>query len=170
MEKIISGFDDLLEKISRYGIIISLYLILGFAVLGIVLRWLGSSLMWLEPLTRHVVFLSAFLGGSLATSKGVHIKVDILTHVVERTNSKILKWMHKNLVAIFCCVTCLMLTKSGWDFFLVEREFGTEAFLGIHSSYLVLIIPLGMGLIAIRFLNQLLLGLFDGESLERHRI
>lgn len=170
MEKIIQVFDDILEKISRWGIILCLYVILSFAVLSIVLRWMGMSPSWLEPMIRHVVFLSAFLGGSLATSKNVHIKVDLLTKVVEASSSKILHWLHRNLVALFCLVVTIVLTKASYDFFLVEKEFGNEAFLGLHSSWLVGIIPAGMGLISLRFLNQLILGLMKGDAREHHRV
>lgn len=168
--KVIHVFDDVLEKFSRWGIVVALFTILSLSVLAIVLRWMGSSLMWIEPLVRHLVFLSAFLGGSLATSKGVHIKVDLLTHLVDRSESKILKWLHHNLVLIFCFVVCVVLTKSAWDFYLVEKEFGTEAFLGLNSSVLVGIIPFGMGLIALRFFNKLVLGLMMGEVREHHSV
>ena len=155
-------FDELLERVSRYGLVASLFVILGFSVFAIALRWLGSSLMWIEPLVRHLVFLSAVLGGSLATSKHVHIKVDILTKLIERSHSKIIHWIHKNLVTLFCLIVCVVLTKSGWDFYLVEKEFGTSGFLHIHSAYLVGIIPFGMGLIALRFFNQLIIGVVQG--------
>lgn len=170
MERLIQRFDTILENLSRWGLILSLYLILGFAVLSIVLRWLGMSPSWIEPLVRHLVFLSAFLGGSLATSKNVHIKVDLLTKVVEASSSKILHWLHRNVVALFCLVTTIVLTKASYDFFLVEKEFGAPSFLGIHSAYLVGIIPLGMGLIALRFLNFFILGIYQGGTREHHRI
>jgi TRAP-type C4-dicarboxylate transport system permease small subunit len=170
MEKFIQVFDEVLEKLSRWGLVFCLFVILFFAVLSIVLRWLGSSPLWLEPLIRHVVFLSAFLGGSLATSKDVHIKVDILTHLIQKSRSKLLHWFHKNLVSLFCFVTCLTLLKSSWDFFLVEKEFGGMAFLGIHSAWLVFIIPLGTALISLRFFNRLILGLIQGESSGHHRV
>lgn len=170
MEKFFDTFDNALEKFSRWGIIVSLYTILLLAVLSIVLRWMGSSPLWLEPFIRHVVFLSAFLGGSLATSKGVHIKVDVFTHLVENSHSKILHWIHRNVVALFCFLTTLGLLKAAYDFYLVEKEFGSPAFLGIHSAYLVGIIPFGFGLIALRFFNRLIIGLMQGDTREPHRL
>lgn len=160
--KVFAAFDEILDKISRWGLITCLFLILGLAVFAIVLRWFGSSLMWIEPLVRHLVFLAAFLGGSLATSKNVHIKVDLLTKLVEMSHSKVLHWIHKNLISLFCLVVCLVLMKSGWDFYQVEKEFGAPGFMHIHSAYLVAIIPFGMGLIALRFFNQLMIGLVHG--------
>lgn len=163
--KLFQAFDNVLDKISRFGLIGCLFIILSLAVFAIVLRWLGMSMMWIEPLLRHLVFLSAFLGGSLATSKNVHIRVDLLTKLVEMSQSKIIHWIHKNLISLFCFIVCLVLVKSGWDFFLVEKEFGNVGFLSLHSSYLVFIIPFGMGLITLRFFNQLMIGLVHGGDL-----
>lgn len=163
--KFFTAFDNILEKISRIGLVACLFIILGLAVFAIVLRWLGSSMMWIEPVLRHLVFLSAFLGGSLATSKNVHIKVDLLTKIVELSKSKIIHWIHRNFISLFCFVVCLTLVKSGWDFFLVEKEFGAPGFLFIHSAYLVFIIPFGMGLITLRFFNQLMIGIVHGGDL-----
>ena len=160
--KLFATFDELLDKFSRYGLVTCLFTILSLAVFAIVLRWFGSSMMWIEPLIRHLVFLSAFLGGSLATGKNVHINVDLLTKLIELSHSRIIHWLHKNLVSMFCLVVCLALVKSGWDFYLVEKEFGAVGFLQLHSSTLVGIIPFGMSLIALRFFNQFMIGLVHG--------
>lgn len=170
MIRMIFLFDDWLEKLSRWGLVTCLFGILTLATMAIVFRWLGHSILWLEPLVRHLVFLSAFLGGSLATSKDVHIKVDVLTKLIEKSSSRILRWSQKNLVRLFCFITCLALTVAGWDFFLSEKEFGAPSFLNLHSSFLVAIIPLGMGLITLRFLNQLILGIINGDHHESHRL
>jgi TRAP-type C4-dicarboxylate transport system permease small subunit len=170
MLKVIRAFDDTLEKISRWGLVFSLFVILGFAVLAIVLRWMGDSPMWIDPLVRHMVFLSAFLGGSLATSKGVHIRVDLFSKLLESFPSRTLRWLHTNVISLFCLVTTVTLMLAGWDFYTVEKEFGAPALLGLHSSWLVAIVPFGLGLIALRFLNQLLLGIMNGESLEHRRV
>jgi TRAP-type C4-dicarboxylate transport system permease small subunit len=167
--KFFIAFDLLLEKMSRYALISCLFGILFLAVGAIVLRWMGESLMWIDPLVRHLVFLSAFLGGSLATSKGVHIKIDLLAKLLEKYSSDIPKWIHRNLINIFCFVVTLVLTKASWDFYLSEKEFGSPAFLEIHSAYLVGIIPFGFALINLRFFHQLLFGLF-GEKSEHHRL
>ena len=133
--KFLVSFDNYLEKVSRYGLIICLFAILSFAVSAIVLRWFGSSVMWIDPLVRHLVFLSAFLGGSVATRSNVHIKVDLLTKLVEASSSRLLHSLHKNLVSLFCFLATLVLFKAGWDFYLVEKEFGAPGFLHIHSSW-----------------------------------
>jgi TRAP-type C4-dicarboxylate transport system permease small subunit len=170
MTKIIIIFDDILEKLSRWGLIFSLFVILLFSVISIVLRWSGESVMWIDPMVRHLVFLSAFLGGSLATSKNVHIRIDIVTKLLEMSGSKTLKWLHANIVSLFCLITTITLMITSYQFFTIEQEFGAPSFLDIHSSWLVAIIPFGMGLIALRFLNVLLLGILNGDSREHHRL
>ena len=63
----------------------------------------------------------------------------------------------------------LALLKSSYEFYLSEKEFGSPAFLHIHSSYLVAIIPFGVGLILLRFINQLILGI-NGEQRDTHHV
>ena len=63
---------------------------LFFSVLTILLRWFGQSLEFVEPFVRHLVFLSTFLGGVLATGRGTHIGIDII--------GKLLESMHKQLL------------------------------------------------------------------------
>jgi TRAP-type C4-dicarboxylate transport system permease small subunit len=167
---LIQAFDDILEKFSRWGLVSTLLTILGLAVLSIVLRWCGKSPMWIEPLTRHLVFLCAFLGGSLATSKDVHIRVDLLTKLVEKSRSVIVHWLHKNIISLFCLIVVLGLLKSSWDFYLSEKEFGNPSLLGLHSSTLVAIIPFGFGLITLRFFNQLILGILKGDPRGRAHV
>lgn len=166
--RIVQLFDDVLERFSRWGLISCLFGILSLAVAAIFFRWGGKSFMWLEPFVRHLVFLSAFLGGSLATKKGVHIKVDILTILVEKSNSKIIMWVHRNLISLFCVLTLAALLKSSWDFYLTEKEFGSPTFFHLHSSVLVGIIPFGIGLILLRFINQLILGVTGVQSEPHH--
>lgn len=166
--KLIQRFDQLLEKISRYGLIAAFFSMLLLSVVAIAFRWMGQSLLWVEPLVRHLVFASAFLGGSLATSQNVHINVDVLTKLLEKSKSKLLHWVHRNLVRLFCLITCLVLTRAGYQFYLSEKEYGAPAFLGIHSAYLVGIIFAGMLLISLRYLNQILISILSGEASESH--
>lgn len=170
MIRTIKGFDYFLEVMSRWGLITNFISIIFLAVLSIFLRWVGKTPLWIEPLIRHLVFLCAFLGGSLATSKGVHIKIDLVNHLIERSNYKILNLLHKNLVDVFCLVTMLFLTQASWDFFQMEKEFGSPAFLDIHSSYLVFIVPFGLGLITLRYFNRLIINIIHGDNIGSNRL
>lgn len=168
--KFIRAFDNILESLSRGGLILGFASILILSVGSIVLRWLGLSLLWIDPLTRHLVFCCAFFGGSLATKAGVHIRIDVVSKLIERVDSPKLSYVYQLLLLLFSFVVCSVLTLASWEFYLSEKEFGSPDFLGIHSSILVGIIFLGTGLIALRFLNQIALAIFSGDKIEHARL
>jgi TRAP-type C4-dicarboxylate transport system permease small subunit len=153
----IEKVDNFLDKFSYYSIVICVFLMLGLTVLNIALRWFNISILWIDPFVRHLVFMSAFLGGVLATGKDNHIRIDLIGKVLEKYNKKNLSlWITRFNFTIAILATFL-LAKAGLDFTKVELEFGKEAFLGIHSGVLTAIIPFGMSLIGLRFLLRLLL-------------
>jgi TRAP-type C4-dicarboxylate transport system permease small subunit len=106
-----------------------------------------------------MVFVCCFLGGSLATSQGSHIAIDVSGKIFERLNLKRTNWIAEKVVSIAAIVILYYLMKSGLSFVEIELEFGKISFLGIHSGELVKIIPYGFFLIGIRFVFKLLLGI-----------
>jgi TRAP-type C4-dicarboxylate transport system permease small subunit len=153
----ISKIDTLLDKISFYGIVTAVLLMLSLTVLNIILRWFNTSILWIDPLVRHLVFLSAFLGGSLATGKDNHIRIDLASKALENLNKPGLKLWIERFVYIVTLIALILLTKAGIDFTKMELEFGKEVFLGLHSGLMAAIIPFGMGLIGLRYFLRLLL-------------
>jgi TRAP-type C4-dicarboxylate transport system permease small subunit len=153
----IKKIDSLLDKISFYGIVIAVLLMLSLTVLNIVLRWFNTSILWIDPLVRHLVFLSAFLGGSLATGKDNHIRIDLASKALEKLDRPGIKQWVERLIYVVTMIALVLLTKAGIDFTKMELEFGKDVFLGLHSGVLVAIIPFGMGLIGMRYLLRLLL-------------
>lgn len=150
--KVLKLIDTFLEKISSWVLVASVFAMLSFSVLNIILRWMNTTIHWVEPLVRHLVFLATFLGGVLATGRGTHIGIDILGKWCE-TNKKVEvhRWITR-IIALASFLTLLWLFKSSVDFAKVELEFGKPVFWGISSGYLVGIIPVGFIMIAYRFL------------------
>ena len=153
----IKKIDSILDKVSFYGIVIAVLLMLTFTILNIVLRWFNTSILWIDPLVRHLVFLSAFLGGSLATGKDNHIRIDLASKALESIDKPRIKIWVERFIYIVTIIALVLLTKAGIDFTKMELEFGKDVFLGLHSGVLVAIIPFGMGLIGMRYLLRLLL-------------
>ncbi|MBG59064.1 MAG: hypothetical protein CMJ16_01260 [Peredibacter sp.] len=145
--------DYALEKIAFYILGTCLFGMLFFTLFNIVARWFGMSFLWIDPLVRHMVFLSAFMGAVMATGKGNHIKLDIVSRALESFNKQKAKKVVDTLGALAAVVACYFLFLAGKDFALVELEFGREAFLGIHSGWLVSIIPFGFAFIGLRFIT-----------------
>lgn len=153
----IRKIDSILDSFAKWGVLVCIGLMLVLSLLNISLRWFENSVLWIEPLVRHLVFIAAFLGGAIATGEGQHIKIDLLSKLLAKTDNLLVQNIIEKIVIIACLVATIILTKAGYDLFLVEMEYGKEAFLGIHSAHLIGIIPMGMGFIALRFFLNLFL-------------
>tara|TARA_R110000868_G_scaffold304021_3_gene564511 strand:+ start:5370 stop:5864 length:495 start_codon:yes stop_codon:yes gene_type:complete len=146
--------DQAIEKGAAALLVLAVALMLGLSVFAIVLRWFETSYLWLEPFVRHLVFLSTFLGGVIATGRGTHIAIDILHKKIEATGPDWLKKLSFRNLNLASSLILFWLVKASWEFTVIELEYGHEVFWGIHSGVLVGIIPFGLSLIAYRFLYR----------------
>ena len=158
--RLLKRIDQGIEKGSSALLLLSFSLMLLFSVLVIILRLFNSSFDWFEPLIRHLVLLSTFLGGVLATGRGGHISVDILSKYLESKNMTTQKLMVGRIIYLVSFLVVVGITYACLEFMKVELKYGKVSFLGIHSGALVGIIPFGFGLIAIRFLFLFIFSLF----------
>ena len=159
----IQKIDDFLNRLSSWGIVICVSLMLVLTLVNISLRWFEHSVLWIEPLVRHLVFMAAFLGGSLATGNKNHIRIDVLARLLEKREDALGAWIEKS-VTLVTFIAAVTLAIASYDLTKIEFEFGKEAFLNIHSGYLVAIIPAGMTLISARLLFRFLLSFKKEES------
>src|SRR5690606_7972714 len=148
--------DQAIEKFSAYLLIVAVALMLSLSVFAIVLRWFETSILWIEPFVRHLVFLSTFLGGVIATGRGTHIAIDVLAKKIEHDGPTWLKNLNQRVLNLAASVAIVWLVKASWDFTKIELEYGREVFWNIHSGVLVGIIPFGLSLIAYRFFYRFL--------------
>jgi TRAP-type C4-dicarboxylate transport system permease small subunit len=151
MFKLLASIDRGIERTASILLVIVVSVMLLLSVTTIILRWFEIGPMWADPLIRHLVFISIFLGGMLATGRRTHIGIDVLPRLlVQRGDTKYLCLVNR-MIALICTVTLIWLAKAGHDFALIELQYGKDAFLGIHSGFLVSIIPVGLVFIAYRF-------------------
>lgn len=149
--KLLFKLDEYVEKICAFFLVASILLLLLFSCLTIILRWVHINLMWIDPLVRHLVFLATFMGGAVATGRGTHIAIDLVSKVFEvKEWHQAQVWVNR-LIYLVCSISLIWLFISGYEFTVVEKEFSKPEFLGIPSYYLVAIIPIGFALIAFRF-------------------
>ncbi|RPJ78942.1 MAG: TRAP transporter small permease subunit [Alphaproteobacteria bacterium] len=150
--------DFILNKISSYLLVTSVLVILFFSTSSIVLRWMHINLQWIEPMVKHLVFASAFLGGVIATGRGTHIGIDLVGKFVESRNwDRLKRWISRFVMFVSFCVL-VWLIMAGIDFTVIEMEFTKDVGLGfLKSGHLVAIIPIGLSLIALRFFLLLIL-------------
>lgn len=155
--KFIQKIELAYSKVITFLLVSCTFIVLFLSVLVIVLRWFQTTLMWYDPFVRHLVFALAFLGGVKATEQGSHISIDLLGRSLSNHENKLIAKLHAVFLGL-CAMTILgWLTYAGLKFVEVEIAYGRPVFFGIHSSYLVGIIPVGFAMIALQFLLQVLL-------------
>lgn len=157
MIALIKKLDYGLEKTVTYLLVFSVLAMLSLSSLSIVVRWFQHNITWIDPFVRHLVFFSAFLGGIIATGQGTHIGIDILGKFVESKGWHGLRSAISKFIMITSMAVLVWLIKSGIDFTRVEMEFSKEEFWGIQSGYLVMLIPVGLSLLLVRFFFVFLL-------------
>lgn len=145
------AIDKGVEKFSSWGLVVCVLVMLFLSTTVIIMRWFGVTFLWFDPFIRHVVFISTFLGGVIATGRGTHIGIDILGKYLESKNMNNAQAWIERLIAVVSTGTLAWLIKASWDFMLSEMKYGKATFFGIHSGYLTAIIPIGFALIAYRF-------------------
>ena len=167
MKALFKSTDKFIEKMSISLLVVCVLSMLLLSVLNIFLRWFNTTLFWVEPLVRHLVFLSAFLGGVLATGNRSHIGIDILHRWLEGKKDSNIAKLILRVTSLISIGTLVWLVIAAVEFVKTELEFGRDVFWGIHSGFLVGIIPFGFSLILIRFFIIFYLSFFkDTNKLE----
>ncbi|MBT3982245.1 MAG: TRAP transporter small permease subunit [Bacteriovoracaceae bacterium] len=145
------AIDNALERFAYYTLVICITLMVLLTLLGIGSRQFSTTFLWLDPLVRHLVFLSAFMGGVLATGKRGHIGIDIIGKFLESKGLCYFRDSILRVVDLAAFITVMWLSYWAIQLSKIEFQYGREIFLGVHSGYLVSIIPFGLILIGYRF-------------------
>lgn len=118
------------------------------SVLQIALRLLfDSGMAWAEPVSRAGVLWLALLGALGATRAGKHIAIDALPRVLPPAARRAV-WSLSQLAA---AVVTLALAWLGAGMVGMEREAPIPFIAGIPSWIPMMVIPLGFGLMGLRF-------------------
>lgn len=122
--------------------------LLLLSVLQIVLRlFFETGLAWAEPLSRMGVLWLALLGALGATRQRQHILIDVLQRLSGPRTRRVL-WTITQLAA---AVVAALLAWFGAGLVGLERDAPVPFVLGIPSWVPMLVLPLGFGLMALRF-------------------
>jgi TRAP-type C4-dicarboxylate transport system permease small subunit len=113
-------------------------------VLRNLLEW---NFSWGDPFTRLLVLWVGLLGALAATRQNRHIAIDLVTHLLPPR----LRAAVQALNNLFAGAVCAIVSGYATLFILEERGYGSAGLLGLPDWLLHAVIPLGFGLIALRY-------------------
>ncbi len=140
----------LFHRIEDTLLVAILLMMIALPVLSVVLRnFFGISLPWTDPVLENAVLWVALLGTMVASRKDQQIRIDIASHYLPKTAQR---WLSV-LIDLFTAAICLIVAGYSIHFlYAVEIEFGGKAFADVPAWVLETIIPIGFGIIGLRYL------------------
>jgi len=114
---------------------------------------LDAGLPWADPLLRLLVLWLGLAGALAATRENKQIRIDLLSRFLPEW---LRSWVDR-FTAAFTAIVCGLLAWHGGRLVWLEYQDGTIIAPGIPAWTAELIIPLGFGLMALRFALQSLL-------------
>jgi len=118
-----------------------------------------TGLSWSDPLLRIMVLWLGLFGAMAATRSHEHISIDILSRFLPPFWKRIARLV----TDLFSAAICALIAYHATLFVLMEKEDGMIAFGNIPAWICESIIPIGFGVMALRFLLSFLLGLLGKE-------
>ena len=133
--------------IALYGIIIPLLFI------NIIMRYFfGNAIKWSEELARYIFLWQIWLGASYGVKKSKHIRIDIIFNKL----SKNAAYNLENIITVICLCFCAFIAFRGNELVSKVLELGQlSAALRLPMGYPYLSVPVGSGLMVIRYLEKL---------------
>ncbi len=156
----LSKINAWIAQAERTLLVLIVLIMVTLAFLQVILRNVfAHGLLWGDIFLRQLVLWVGFIGASLATRDNKHINIDLFSRMVSGKAKQI-----SHLVTdLFAAVVTFFLAQAAWNFVAEERSFNSIVFASIPSWYFEIIIPIGFGLMMLRFLFSALetgVGLF----------
>lgn len=102
---------------------------------------------WVDPVSRALVLWTGMLGALAAARDDRHISLDALTRVLRGNALRAARF----LTFGFAAAVSALLAWYGWRLVELDRDSATLAFGPVFSWQVELILPVGFGLLALRF-------------------
>jgi C4-dicarboxylate transporter DctQ subunit len=152
-------FSDLIEKVLNTlgGVLIGISTLL--AVIEVVCRYLlRFTHSWANEIIIYSAIYGVFFIAGPSLKRGIHINIDLLVARLSPERRRVMDWVAN--AAGF--VTSLFLTYTGVQYVAYLKKIGVISTSSLQAPmYLILLIfPLGMGLLAFFYFEQLTFLLF----------
>ncbi len=146
--RIIQRINSSVEQAETYILVFVVLIMVLFSFAQVVLRNVfDQGILWGDILLRHLVLWVGFIGASIASREGKHINIDVFSRLMKGRSRPIAQ----GIVYLFATFITYLLMIASWNFVMDEREYETLLFGDIAAWYFQIIIPIGFGLMAIRF-------------------
>lgn len=139
-------------------IVVVLLSMIGLAVMQIIMRnFADSGFVWIDPLLQNAVLWIAMLGAMIASRNDSHIRIDLLSEHLPLVARRYLIL----LVDLFTAVVTVGMAYFSYLALLDERAFNTSVMAGVAVWKLQLLLPIGFGIIGLRYSFLLVLGILN---------
>jgi len=146
--KALSFIDRWLARITGWLIVLLLSVMILMAFGQVVLRnFFHTSIEWGDVFLRHLVLWIGFLGAIIATGEGRHLKIEFVNKLTAERYRKVIYILTNLFAAAVCCFLML----AAVSFVKSEADAGDILILNLPTTYFVIIIPIGYGIVAFRF-------------------
>ncbi|ADC52296.1 C4-dicarboxylate transport system (permease small protein) (plasmid) [Alkalihalophilus pseudofirmus OF4] len=148
--KVFKWVDDYIEEFLLVVLSIVMVTLIGMQVF---MRYImSSSLPWSEELARYCFIWLVYIGISYGVKRQRHIKVDVVLLLL-KDKAKVLLGIMANILFLGFAIFVVI---YGYDLSQRLLQFGqTATSVNIPMGFIYLATPVGMGLTAIRLLQQL---------------
>jgi TRAP-type C4-dicarboxylate transport system permease small subunit len=136
--------------IEEFILALFLLMMIVLACSQILLRSVFSSgISWADAVLRYLVLWSGLLGAAMATSRGKHLSMDIISFLVPKS---LQTWLQV-IANLFSTIVTAFLTWAAYLFIRNEMAAGsTQLLLSTPSWVWNLIFPIAFAMITLRFL------------------
>jgi TRAP-type C4-dicarboxylate transport system permease small subunit len=119
-----------------------------------------SGLIWADPILRIMVLWLALLGAIAATREHRHIRIDLFSHKLSKQSRLVLSVINN----LFSALVCGIITWHAVRFVHMEWQEDSKLFSSLPAWLGEIIIPIGFGIMTLRFLFNIPLQLLQRES------
>ncbi len=145
----VKRFLSYIDRLEDWFLVSLLIVMILLAVSQIIYRNIfDGGIIWADPLLRVLVLWVALAGAVIATRTDNHIRIDYFTRYFSEKFCSCIQ----RLVYMFCVAVCVLISWHAARFVMDEYEYGTIAFGSVPSWVTAIIIPVGFGLMAFRYL------------------
>ncbi len=139
---------------SLMALLLTAMILLAFAQILLRNVW-DIGLSWSDPMLRVMVLWLGLLGAMAATRTREHISIDVLSRFLPPNWKRI----SQQITDLFSALICALIAYHAYRFVMMEKEDGMIAFANVPAWVCEAILPIGFGVMALRYFFSFVLDL-----------